>query len=339
MPKRTQSQRTGSLGHRQAAEIFESFGIWITRNQDEDFGVDLELELSDPDPSAHFIKCQIKSTAIDDASPVRLENSFARYCCECRVPFILARVETSTRQLSYCWIQEFISRSGQEAAILTSDARLAIPATELRTLDADSNRQLMAIARGDHPYAVSSLVRGLLRIAVTTKEEYLLGVCTNILVHFEDGNAYVPPSEVVETALSLGDKIYQTSAGNSVMSLLLYLAQSSVSKFTVADIEKLVRRGESYSRSGVNVLSALYDEDAVYVSSLKLPELFADDWRVSYFCQLRERFPGRSFGSLLDGDYNSLQGYKVDERADVWDKSLTRGASALLDFVYRTDSS
>jgi hypothetical protein len=61
MPRRTPSQRIGSLGHRVAAAQFERHGNWIVRNQEEDVGIDMEAELSDPDPTADFLKCQIKS--------------------------------------------------------------------------------------------------------------------------------------------------------------------------------------------------------------------------------------------------------------------------------------
>ncbi|UQE03428.1 hypothetical protein JEY30_46455 (plasmid) [Bradyrhizobium japonicum] len=47
----------------------------------------MEAELSDPDPTADFLKCQIKSFEGAAAKrPVRLKNEFLKYACECRIP-------------------------------------------------------------------------------------------------------------------------------------------------------------------------------------------------------------------------------------------------------------
>ncbi|MGY4501699.1 hypothetical protein ACVWYH_005656 [Bradyrhizobium sp. GM24.11] len=106
MPRRTPSQRIGSLGHRVAAARFERLGSWIVRNLEEDVGIDMEAELSDPDPTADFLKCQIKSLEGAAAKrPVRLKNKFLKYACECRIPVVLVLVESVTGQSWFCWLQ------------------------------------------------------------------------------------------------------------------------------------------------------------------------------------------------------------------------------------------
>jgi len=36
----------------------------------------------------------------------------------------------------------------------------------------------------------------------------LLGTCAQILTHLDDTSAYFPPSEIIEIALSLGERIF-----------------------------------------------------------------------------------------------------------------------------------
>jgi len=48
MAKRAESQRIGSAGQRLVEHLIEKTGTWISRRQDEDFGIDLEAELSAP---------------------------------------------------------------------------------------------------------------------------------------------------------------------------------------------------------------------------------------------------------------------------------------------------
>src|SRR6476659_3286969 len=97
MPRRTRSQQIGSLGQRIAATPFERLGSWIVRNQEEDVGIDLEVELSDPDPRGQFLKCPIKSFNGKSApKPARLKNDFLKYVYECRIPILLVQIETTS---------------------------------------------------------------------------------------------------------------------------------------------------------------------------------------------------------------------------------------------------
>jgi hypothetical protein len=82
----------------------------------------------------------------------------------------------------------------------------------------------------------------------------------------------------------------------------------------------------------------LYEANQEYVQSLGLPELFRghSDWRVMYFCRLREMYPGVHVTMLMSGKYNcDIETFRLHPDAhEALDKWANRGDCALLDFAY-----
>ncbi len=72
--------------------VIEKSGIWISRRQDEDSGIDLEAELAKPEVSGQILKIQIKASESPDitARGVKavIEKKYLRLAESLRVPFV-----------------------------------------------------------------------------------------------------------------------------------------------------------------------------------------------------------------------------------------------------------
>jgi hypothetical protein len=212
MPRRTVSQRIGSLGHRVAAAKFERLGGWIVRNQEEDVGIDMEAELSDPDPSANFLKYQIKSFKGKSAArAIRLKNDFLRYAYECRLPVILVLVETQTGDGWFCWLQGCIEVERLQRSIYGEATHTSIAADWLSPIDSIANDQLKTIARGIHPVARATQIRDLIRFALETHDRELVGAANGLLLRYRKELSYFPVDLVVNEVLSIGGRIWERS--------------------------------------------------------------------------------------------------------------------------------
>jgi len=341
MPKRTESQSIGSLAQRDAAAIFERLGCWMVRNQgEEDVGVDLELELSNPDPTGHFLKCQVKGFRGRPApKAVRLKNDFLRYTYECRVPIVLVLIETGTRQAWFVWVQGCIETNRLQGAIYSGTSHSSFAPSWLAPLDESGSGELQKIARGIHPISLVTQIRDLVRIALEMQNPALAGLANQLLVRYRGQSAYLPVDLVLDEVLALGLRIWATEEGNAVSDLLYALAREHGDLFTREQIRRLVLRGDTYSRTGINTLGLMYERFPEQMKRLQLIELFKDhkDDRVAYFCKLREKYPGVSVVNLMSGSYDcEIDGLNV--HPDAQDRALNtwanRGESALLDFVY-----
>jgi hypothetical protein len=341
MPRRTASQQIGSLGQRIAATAFERLGSWIARNQEEDVGIDMEAELSDPDPGGHFLKCQVKSFR-GSAAPkaVRLKNDFLRYAYECRIPILLVQVETTSGAAWFCWLQGCIETRRLQQSIYGPKSHTAIVPEWLAPLDGTGNEQFKAIARGVHPIARATHVRDLIRFALETHDHDLVGAANGLLLRYQREASYFPIDLVVDEVLSLGNRIWATPEGNALSELLYMLTRSYGDNFTKEQIWKIVIRGDSYSRTGINTLGIMYDQFPQHMKALRLGELFRDhdDWRIAYFCNLRDRHPGVPVFALMTSDYDcAIDGCDLhpgvkDRGQNTW---ANRGDCALLDYAYR----
>ncbi|MGY4501697.1 hypothetical protein ACVWYH_005654 [Bradyrhizobium sp. GM24.11] len=120
------------------------------------------------------------------------------------------------------------------------------------------------------------------------------------------------------------------------------LARSYGGQFSLEQIGKLVLRGDGYSRTGINALGIMYDEFPERMKALKLGEVFEphDDWRVSYFCKLREKHLGVPVIALITGGYDcSVDGRDLHPiaRERGLSKWANRGDCTILDFAYEVD--
>ena len=312
-------------------------GTWIVRNQDEDFGVDMEVELSDPDPRGHFMKCQVK-TSKGAGTSIRLKNSFLRYAYECRVPFILVQIGTTKSVVRICWLQGCIEDARLQKAIYGATKTTVIDSDWFSPLDKPTNVELTKIARGIHPISLVMQIRDLIWSALETGDHILAGLVTNLLHKYNKEVPYFPLDIVIDEVISLGNRVKGTLEGNALTDLLFSLCRSYADHFTAGHIKKLVLRNDSYSRTGINGLSLLYDAQPEYIRSLRLPDVFRShsDWRVYYFCKLRENYAGVPVTALMSGKYDcDIDTFRLDPRAhESLNEWANRGDCALLDFAY-----
>jgi hypothetical protein len=151
MAQRTNSQRIGRAAQRFVELQIEKSGNWISRRQDEDFGIDLEAEISEPSVSGQIVKIQVKGTESqvitqDDVKLV-LETKYLRLAESLRIPLVL--VHTDTEQAWFLWLQGWIvdqRRAGREA--FDETVTRTIPLTD--TLAAGLQGALLKIARWEH---------------------------------------------------------------------------------------------------------------------------------------------------------------------------------------------
>ena len=270
MPRRTPSQRTGSLGHRIAASAFERLGNWIVRNQEEDFGIDMELELSDPDPSGHFLKCQVKSLGRGARRNIQLKNDFLRYVYECRLPIILAQVDVVSENVWVCWLQGCIEMKRLQQSIYGSKHYTEINSEWLILLDNSASEQLKLVARGIHPISRGTQVRDLIRFALESHDHDLVDAANNLLFKYRNEISHFPLELLVDEILAIGNRIWGTIEGNALSKLLYILSRSYGDNFTKEQIRKLALRDESYSRTGINALGIMYDEFPEHMRKLQL---------------------------------------------------------------------
>ena len=108
---------------------------------------------------------------------------------------------------------------------------------------------------------------------------------------------------------------------------------------TVETVDTMVRRGETYSRTGVNGLdSSTDDEHFQHAASLGLVKHFNqhDLPQVEYYCALREATPGKKDIEFIGGPGDFVfAGLKFHfPKEDFFgNKYANRGPSAILDYL------
>src|SRR5262249_7728519 len=87
-------------------------GSWIARTQDEDFGIDLEAELSSPRVSGQLLKIQVKASnsveITNNRVPCQIPRKLAAYADSCRLPVILVRGDLERQEAWYLWLQQWL---------------------------------------------------------------------------------------------------------------------------------------------------------------------------------------------------------------------------------------
>lgn len=98
---------------------------------------------------------------------------------------------------------------------------------------------------------------------------------------------------VLEEAALLRNKLRGTPEGNAVAQQMFTLIRKYGNKMSVESVDLMVRREESYSRTGLSGLSILYDEFFAHTKALKLIAYFEGKGlnEIAYYCALRESFP------------------------------------------------
>lgn len=140
---------------------------------------------------------------------------------------------------------------------------------------------------------------------------------------------------VLEEAALLGSKLRGTPEGSAVAQQMFSLVRKYGNKMGVDSVDLMVRRGESYSRTGLSGLGILYDEFFSHTQALNLIEYFESKQlhEVAYYCALRESLPAeKDFSACMQSKNFRWGGLHVacDEGALI-SKYPNRGPSIVLD--------
>lgn len=340
---RSRGQQIGALGERLVAMVSEKSGCWLPRHQGEDFGIDLELELTKPAVMGEILKVQVKSNATIGRRAGEIECSLPRSLVRLgenlRVPLILIVAETNTDRAWYLWVQRWwqeLRRKGARFDRLPESSTVWIP--ESHELMAGLQGELKDIARGQTWEQLVMNLTDTVRAAIFHESPTLLGPLTDLLVGIGPLPDPFPIGGIIDRVVGMGGKIWGTPEGNKEVSLLFTLCRSFGDRFTVDQIDQLLWRGEGYSRTGINALDMLYTCFPQHVASLALAVRYAErsERKPAYFCALREAHPTVSdFG--LGRAAVGFQSYGLclvkGGELELIDKLANRGVSAILDYL------
>lgn len=334
---RSSQQRIGAYGESLAALLVQKSGCWLPRNQGEDYGVDLEIELTEPSVAGEILKVQVKSAENVGRRSGEIEGILPRSMVHLgenlRVPLLLVVVETSTDRAWYLWVQQWwlhARQSGARFDQLPESSTVWIP--ESKELTAGLQGELKNVARGQTREQLVLSLSDTVRAAMHHKASTLLAPLVDLLVGVGPLPDSFPITEVIEGVVRMGGKIWDTHEGHIESRTLFTICRSFGDRFTVDEIDQLVWREDGYSRTGINALDLLYTYFPMHVGSLGLPARFASraDRRPAFYCALREAQPTASAAAGFQA-YGLQIGY-VDEW-QLLDKVANRGRSAILDYV------
>lgn len=348
MPRQTDSQKIGSLGHSLVETQIKASELWIARNLTEDFGIDIELEFApnNDEVKGRFIKAQIKShKTVKYANEFLSEpfsKGFLRYVYECRVPIILIIAETSSEKTWYVWLQKWLIDSGNvsnlydETTTKTLSVNIAIKDDFKQALKSD----LTSIASWENKTQLYIAVKDLANLSLTMYDEKLSEILFDYLGELKATNPDDPDyiELILNRVIELGMGIWATPEGNKVSRMLFKFLKENGEKINSNHISKLIIRGESCSRTGINALGLLYDNYPQHTASLKLKERFKkfSDPRVFYYCSIREKYLGTKSPHWLEKDleFGNFKADFSEINTSIFDKWANRGDSVILDYVY-----
>ena len=126
MADRSKSQKIGSKGHKLVAYLIEKAEGWVARAQDEDFGIDLEAEVSEPEVRGEILKIQIKGQENPEITPrgvkALVEAKYLHLAEALRVPliFVVADMRTVWAEMDVYAKDLNIVKVGQVATVKAS---------------------------------------------------------------------------------------------------------------------------------------------------------------------------------------------------------------------------
>ena len=150
-----------------------------------------------------------------------------------------------------------------------------------------------------------------------------------------DGLGQAGLNAIIEEAIKLGNRMRGTREGNAIADQLFAMVRRHGPRIDAETVDKLVLRGDSYSRAGLSSLAILYDEHFEHISSLRLADRYAGvQPRVAYYCAFREAHPEHSSVDVtVDPSAFIYAGLRYRQPDMFWDKYANRGPSALLDYL------
>lgn len=347
MATRTAAQVLGSQGQSLVAHIINSNEHWVVRTQDEDFGVDLEAELTSPQVVGHLMKIQVKasrSLLVNSSGVVcKVPKGLLSYADSCRLPVVLVRVSLAEQKAWYLWLQDWLfeqRRRGRDFASLPSVCTLYIPIE--KTLEAGLQGELCDVAQWRTKTQLALTVNDAISTSAVVGNYAVLNHLVALLDELGVTNEHFPVGQVVERAVSLGSQLWATQTGNQAASTLFAICHHYAERFSADQVVRMITRGESISRIGLNALGILYDSAYEHIKGMELQVLFLahPDKRVAFYCHLRELHPTvPGFNCLLLSVGVHFAGLTITPELhdDLLGKWPNRGDSVILDYLQSTE--
>jgi len=340
MPRRSAQQKTGARGHRWLMAHIEEHPDWLARDLGEDYGIDIEAELTEGGLHGEILKVQIKSTVHAERRNGRVALPIARryieYADTCRYPVILVLVDTKAKEAWYLWLQDWLLKiRGAEGRLDLDQSSWTCWVPEQQTIAAGLSGDLKSIARWKGETQLILSLMDALRSAAAIYDRTTIDVLTSIISSKAPTVADASLNALIDQAINLGDRMRGTPGGNQVADQLFALVRRHGARISRPTIHDLVIRGDSYSRTGVTALGILYDEFFEHLKSLNLPNYFLKiEPHVAFYCGFREAFPAeKSTNLFVDPTGFVFAGLEYSQPDMFWDKYANRGPSALLDYL------
>jgi hypothetical protein len=343
MAERSESQRIGSSGQRLVEHLIEKTRIWISRRQDEDFGIDLEAELSDPNVRGEILKIQIKGKEDPEITPqgvkVVLETKYLRLAESFRVPLVFVVADITADRAWYVWLQGWLveqRRVGKPLASFKDHVTIYIPETD--TLTAGLEGPLKDVARWGHENQMVLSLMDTMRTAVATRNEKVLLSLAELIGTVDAAYQDFPLEQLIDTIVDLSTRPRAMWELSMLGRFLAIVGRSHGGKISKENVMRMVVPGAEASRAGLNGLGALYDAHEGHIRTMNLPAAFeeAGQIEVAYYCRLREKYPGVKSKELAFGDYDYTVGnfsVAIDDKSSFLNKWANRGESAYLDLL------
>jgi hypothetical protein len=323
----------------------EETPYWLSRELSEDFGIDAEFELTKPGVSGDILKVQIKSSEHverrDGAVRFTIERKYVEYADACRYPLILIRVDVTSKQAWYLWLQDWLL--GQRmigSPLLTEQTSWNEWVPETHTLKAGLEGELVRVARWEGRSQLALSLRDAIHAAAAIGDRKMMLLLTDALASCADGLGQAGLNAVIEEAVKLGDRMRGTQEGNAVADQLFAMVRRRGDALDAETIDRLVLRGDAYSRAGLTSLGILYDEHYAHICSLGLAARYAKVARhVAYYCAFRDAHPEHHSADVgADPSGFTFAGLRYRQPEMFWDKYANRGPSALLDHLIEDGS-
>lgn len=341
-PKRSSQQSEGSKAQHFVFTIIGDAGGWIPRRQDEDFGIDLEMEVSKPDVRGELVKVQIKSeaeaTTKNGKIRMQLPRTLVATAENLRIPVLLVWVDRGNREAYYLWVQRWFLRRRADGDTLKGLPELNTVWVPLkRTLRRGLRGELVNIARWKTSEQLTLSLAATIRTAIAINDASVLRPLNNLLANLAAAPLNHTVDEVIDSVLALKQDIWGTDHGNEKARFLYEVCRTLGGRFTRRQVIRMVARGGRFSKTGVNALAQLYDHHFDHLRKMDLPQKFRDlDLsRVAFFCALREAHAGQTGLDLVGTELSfTAAGWRIAGEVPL-DKWASRGDCAILDFFER----
>jgi len=348
MTSRTPQQKIGAVGHKWAMLCIENHPHWLARNLDEDFGIDAEAELTERGLTGEILKLQFKTTESvvlkEDHVRLTIDRKYIEYAATCRYPVVFVLIDSASRDAWYLWVQDWLlqqRRSGLHLSREQMSFTVWVPCSQTLVHGLDGQLKDIARWRGQTQLVLSLL--DAMRAAAATESRHVTDKLVDLITATAPEVGGASLDIVIEEAVLLGDRLRGTTEGNNVSDKLFDLVRRFGGSLSPDSIDRMVRRQDSYSRTGLIALGILYDDFFSRTSTLGLPQVFLrlEAPHLAYYCALREANPTKQSLDFLcgPGDFRF-----ADLRFDGIDtgrfanKYANRGPSAILDFLVRDDA-